>query len=286
RRVRPLRRRPRRRRPARPRRQHGPGQRRHHPRRPLRRRPGRHVHLRHLAEVTPMSLPPAALLSRRDFLATSASGVGLLALATLLKDNGLLAAEADGPLAPRPPHFAPKAKACICIYLEGAPSQLDLFDPKPKLNELDGQKLPDSMTANVRFAFIQKEGARLMGSPRTFTKRGQCGMELSDFLPHLGKCADDLCLIRSMHTDAFNHHPGQLMMTPGVPPSGRPSRGSWLTYALGSESKTLPGYVVLPSGRGPSGGASNWSSGFLPTPYQGVLFRNQGEPVLDLNNPA
>src|SRR5262245_31848069 len=124
--------------------------------------------------------------SRRNFLATSASGVGLLALASLLRDDGLLAAEAAAdPLAPKPPHFAPKARACICIYLEGAPSQLDLFDPKPKLNELNGQKLPESMTKNVRFAFIQKEGAVLMGSPRQFARHGQSGLAFCDFLPHL-----------------------------------------------------------------------------------------------------
>jgi uncharacterized protein (DUF1501 family) len=227
------------------------------------------------------------LRSRRRFLTSAASGVGLAALASLLRDDGLIAAaDAPNPLAIRAPHFAPRAKACICIYLEGAPSQLDLFDPKPKLNDLDGQKLPESMTKNVRFAFIQKEGARILGSPRKFTKHGDCGMELSDFLPHLASCADDLALVRSMHTDAFNHHPGQLMMNTGVPTFGRPSMGSWLTYGLGSESKDLPGYVVLTAGRGTSGGASNWSSGFLPTTYQGVLFRGQGEPVLNLNNPA
>jgi uncharacterized protein (DUF1501 family) len=225
------------------------------------------------------------LRSRRRFLTSAASGVGLAALASLLRDDGLLAADPVNPLAPRAPHFAPKARACICIYLEGAPSQLDLFDPKPKLNDLDGQKLPESMTKNVRFAFIQKEGARILGSPRKFTRHGDCGMELSDFMPHLATCADDLALVRSMHTDAFNHHPGQLMMNTGVPTFGRPSMGSWLTYGLGSESKDLPGYVVLTAGRGTSGGASNWSSGFLPTTYQGVLFRNQGEPVLNLNNP-
>jgi uncharacterized protein (DUF1501 family) len=228
------------------------------------------------------------LRSRRHFLTKSAGGgIGLLALASLLRDDGLLAAEsAANPLAPRQPHFPGKARACICIYLEGAPSQLDLFDPKPKLNELDGQKLPESMTKNVRFAFIQKEGAVLMGSPRKFQKYGQCGMDFSDFLPHLAGCADDIALIRSMHTEAFNHHPGQLMMNTGVPTFGRPSMGSWLTYGLGSASQNLPGYVVLTAGRGTSGGASNWSSGFLPTTYQGVLFRNQGDPVLDLSNPA
>src|SRR6516164_8218508 len=227
---------------------------------------------------------------RRNFLTSSASGVGMLALASMLKDDGLLAAQSGetgpNPLAPRPGHFVPRAKACICIYLEGAPSQIDLFDPKPKLNELNGQKLPDSMTKNVRFAFIQKEGARLMGSPRKFQKHGRCGLELSDFLPHLATCADDIALVRSMHTEAFNHHPGQLLMHTGVPTFGRPSMGAWLTYGLGSESKDLPGYVVLTAGRGTSGGASLWSSGFLPTTHQGVLFRGQGEPVLNLNNPA
>jgi hypothetical protein len=224
--------------------------------------------------------------SRRDFLTTSASGVGLAALASLLRDDGRLhAADAVDPLTPKKPHFAPKAKACICIYLEGAPSQLDLFDPKPKLNELHGQKLPESMLEKVRFAFIQKEGVRLLGSPRKWKKHGQSGMDLSDFLPHLSTCVDDMTFIRSMHTDAFNHHPGQLLMNTGSSLFGRPSMGSWLLYGLGSESRNLPGYVVLNSGRGTSGGTSNWSSGFLPTTYQGVLFRNQGEPVLNLSNP-
>jgi hypothetical protein len=228
------------------------------------------------------------LRTRRDFLATSASGVGGLALTSLLHREGLLAKDtgkATNPLTPKAPHFQPKAKACIFIFMAGAPSQLDLFDPKPKLNELHGQKLPESMTKEVRFAFIQKESAVLMGSPRKFTKYGACGTEFSDLLPHIGSCADDIALIRSMHTEAFNHHPGQLLMNTGVPGFGRPSIGSWLNYGLGSESDNLPGYVVLTAGRGTSGGASNWSSGFLPSTYQGVLFRNQGEPVLNLNNP-
>src|SRR5438067_5845652 len=141
------------------------------------------------------------------------------------------------------------------------------------------------MTEKVRFAFLQKDTARLMGSPRKFTRHGQCGMELSDFLPHLATCVDDIAWVRSMHTDAFNHHPGQLMMLTGVPSFGRPSLGSWLTYGLGSPSRNLPGYVVLTAGRGTSGGATSFGSGFLPTSYSGVLFRNQGEPVLNLNNP-
>jgi hypothetical protein len=225
--------------------------------------------------------------TRRGFLTSSASGIGLLALASLFQEDGLLASEVDAgqPLKPRAPHFAPKAKACICIYLEGGPSQIDLFDQKPKLKELHGQALPESFTKNVRFAFIQKETARILGCSRTFTPRGECGMELSDLLPHLGTCVDDIALVRSMYTDQFNHHPGQLMMNCGSAMFGRPSLGSWLTYGLGSESKDLPGYVVLTAGRGTSGGASNWSSGFLPTTYQGVLFRNSGDPVLDLSNP-
>jgi hypothetical protein len=232
-------------------------------------------------------------LTRRDFLTTTASGLGLLALASVFRDEGLLAAESasgnviasTNPLASKAPHFAPKARACIFIFMEGAPSQIDLFDPKPRLSELNGQKLPESLTKEVRFAFIQKESAVIMGSPRKFQKHGQCGMELSDLLPRLGSCADDIALIRSMHTDQFNHHPGQLMMNCGVPTFGRPSMGAWINYGLGSEAQNLPGYVVLTAGRGLSGGASLWSSGFLPSNYQGVLFRNQGDPVLHLSNP-
>jgi uncharacterized protein (DUF1501 family) len=231
---------------------------------------------------------PLVTPSRRDFLATSANGVGLVALASLLKEDGFAVEPAPprlGGLTPPAQRIAPKAKNCICIYLEGAPSQIDLFDAKPKLAELHGQKLPESFTKNVRFAFLQKETATILGCNRKFSRRGQCGMELSELLPHLGTVADDICLIRSMHTEAFNHHPGQLLMNTGSTMFGRPSMGSWLNYGLGSESKNLPGYVVLNAGRGTSGGTSNWGSGFLPSSYAGVLFRNQGEPVLNLNNP-
>lgn len=232
------------------------------------------------------------LQSRRNFLATAASGIGGAALASLLRDEGYLANAAEpsmddivNPLRPKPAHFDPKAKACIFIFMAGAPSQLELFDPKPELNKLHGQPLPESMTDKVRFAFIQKDSAVLMGSTRKFKKYGESGIEMSDLLPHIGSCADDIALVRSLHTEAFNHHPGQLMMNSGVPLFGRPSIGSWLNYGLGSESQNLPGYVVLTAGRGTSGGATNWSSGFLPSTYAGVLFRNQGEPVLNLNNP-
>ncbi|REK31417.1 MAG: DUF1501 domain-containing protein [Planctomycetota bacterium] len=237
-------------------------------------------------------------LKRRQFLASSANAVGALALTSMLSDDGLLAAEraeseessdsdaaSVNPLEPKPPHFVPRAKNCIFIFLAGGPSQIDLYDPKPKLVELNGQALPESMTENVRFAFIKKESAKLAGSPRKFEPRGQCGMELSDLLPHLSTCADDMTLVRSLYTEQFNHHPAQLMLNTGVGRFGRPSFGSWLNYGLGSESRDLPGFVVLTAGRGSSGGTSNWSSGFLPSTYQGVLFRGQGDPVLNLANP-
>ena len=230
----------------------------------------------------------AIVRARREFFTTSASGLGGMALAGILMDDGVLASEADPspakPLSPKRPHFAPKATSCIFFLPAGAPSHIDLFDPKPKLRQMHGKQLPPSMTKNVRFAFIKKTAA-LWGSAREFTAHGQCGMELSDYLPHLGTCADDIALVRSMHTDAFNHHPAQLMLNSGVPRFGRPSMGSWLTYGLGSQSKNLPGYVVLTTGRGASGGVSNWTSGFLPSTYQGVLFRSRGEPVLNLANP-
>lgn len=222
---------------------------------------------------------------RRAFLTTAASGLGGIALASLLAPEGE-ATPATNPLAPKSPHFPAKAKNCIFLFMAGAPSHIDLFDPKPKLNELHGQQLPKEMTENVRFAFIKKETATLMGSARKYAKHGQSGMVFSDLLPHIATCADDLLQIRSLHTDQFNHHPGQLMMQCGRGTFGLPTMGSWLNYGLGSESNDLPGYVVLTSGRGSSGGATLWQSGFLPSTYAGVLFREQGEPVLNLSNPA
>jgi hypothetical protein len=241
-----------------------------------------------------MSRDEIIQLTRRDFLLGAARGAGSLALASLLNADGLLAAgaapppsfnAATNPLAPRPPHFAPRARQCIFIYMEGGVSQIDLFDPKPKLNELNGQKLPDSLTKGVRFAFLQKDTATLLGSPHKFRRYGQCGMELSAMLPQLGACADDLALVRTLHTEAFNHHPGELLMYTGSQNLGRPSAGSWVAYALGSLAQNLPGYVVLQAGRAPSGGNTMFGSGFLPSTFGGVLFRNQGEPVQDLTNP-
>lgn len=237
--------------------------------------------------------------SRREFLNTTASGIGMAALGSMLSQDGImnsasgaepadtLAAAPAGvnPLAPRPPHFEAKAKACIFIFMAGAPSHIDLFDPKPILKERHGEPLPESMLEKVRFAFIKKGNALLQGSPFNFQKHGDSGMELSELLPHMGRVADDLLLVRSLHTDQFNHHPGQLMMQCGRGTFGLPTMGSWLNYGLGSVSENLPGYVVLTSGRGSSGGATLWQSGFLPSTYAGVMFRNSGEPVLNLGNP-
>ncbi len=234
--------------------------------------------------------------TRREFLNTTASGIGMAALGSMLTHDGLFSratgaeqtvgpSAAVNPLAARPAHFEAKAKACIFIFMAGAPSHLDLFDPKPVLKERHGQPLPESMLKDVRFAFIKKDKALLQGSPFKFTKHGECGMELSELLPHLGGVSDELLLVRSLHTDQFNHHPGQLMMQCGRGTFGLPTMGSWLTYGLGSVSKNLPGYVVLTSGRGSSGGATLWQSGFLSSTYAGVLFRNRGEPVLNLANP-
>jgi len=233
--------------------------------------------------------------SRRDFLTSSASGLGAAALGSLLTADGVLSPESTvhaadlagvNPLSPKSPHFNPKCKSCIFVFNAGAPSHLDLFNPKPKLNELDGKPLPESLLKEVRFAFIKKETATLRGSNQNFRKYGESGMEFSDLLPHIGSCADDILMVRSLHSDQFNHHPGQLLMQCGRPQFGLPTMGAWLTYGLGSESQNLPGYVVLNSGRGSSGGATLWQSGFLPSVYSGVRFRNEGDPVLNLSNPS
>lgn len=224
---------------------------------------------------------------RREFLTSTSSGLGALALGSMLRDNGLMAADpaTANPLAARTPHFPATAKNCIFVFTAGAPSQIDLFDPKPKLVELHGQPIPDSFSEGVRFAFISAKTARLKGSPRVFTQHGDAGIQFSDRLPNIATCADDIAVIRSMHTDEFNHHPGQLMMNCGLGRLGRPSIGAWMTYGLGSESENLPGYVVLSAGTGSSGGTSNWTNGFLPSTYRGVPFRTRGTPVLNLKSP-
>ncbi len=227
---------------------------------------------------------------RRDFLLSSASGLGALAFSSCLGRDGLMAADPavdrSNPLSVRASHFPATAKRCIFVFLAGAPSQIDLLDPKPELVKHDGEPLPRELTQGVRLAFTNAKTARLKGSPRVFTPAGECGTEFSDRLPWISRSADDIAVVRSMHTEEFNHHPAQLMMHTGVGRLGRPSVGAWVTYGLGSPSDNLPGYVVLSAGAGASGGTSNWSNGFLPSSYRGVVFRSQGNPVLNLANPA
>jgi hypothetical protein len=231
-----------------------------------------------------MNLPEfLKIQTRRSFFRSCAGGIETLALAALLEREGHAGAIAD-PLAPKAPHFTPHAKNVICLFMEGAPSQMDLFDPKPALAKYSGQSLPPSMTKDLRLAFI-KPTAAVLASPRTFTPHGQSGIEFSDYIPNIASCADDICLVRSMVTDAFNHHPGQLLLFTGSQQFGRPTMGAWVVYGLGSESQNLPGFVVLSSGVGTSGGESNFASGFLPSSYQGVMFRTGPEPIVYLKSP-
>lgn len=224
-----------------------------------------------------------SLLRRRRFLKEVACGIGMMGLADLLAAD-TPSAGAVHPLAPKAPHFSGKAKNVIFMFMEGAPSQMDLYDPKPALQKYAGQPLPESLASQLRLAFTKKD-AKILPSPRIFKPHGRSGIEFSDFIPHIASCADDLCLVRSMQTDAFNHHPGQALLFTGSIQLGRPTMGAWVLYGLGSESKNLPGFVVLSSGVGTSGGASNFSCGFLPSHYQGTLFRNSGDPILYLSNP-
>jgi hypothetical protein len=222
--------------------------------------------------------------SRRSFFRQYAGGVGMMGLANLLAQEGRTA-PVDDPLVPKRPHFPGKAKNVIFLFMEGAPSQIDLFDPKPALKQYHGHALPPALTKDLKLAFI-KPTAAVLASPREFKPYGQCGMELSDLLPYTSTCADDICLVRSMYSDAFNHHPGQLLLFSGSIQPGRPTFGAWSVYGLGSESQNLPGFVVLTSGVGTSGGSDNFTSGFLPSTYAGTVFRNTGDPILYLTNPA
>ena len=224
-------------------------------------------------------------ITRRHFFKHSGFGIGALALSALIDDT-LFAEQAPSPLAPRPPHFAPKAKNIIYLFMAGAPTQVDLFDYKPALQKHNGEEIPaEFVPKGERFAFI-KGTPRLLGSPFTFSTHGQSGAELSELLPHLATIADEIAIVRSVHTTQFNHAPGQIFMNTGSQVFGRPSIGSWLTYGLGSDSRDLPGFVVLLSGENaPDGGKSCWGSGFLPTVYQGVEFRSKGDPVLFVSNP-
>jgi len=232
--------------------------------------------------------PCGHIATRRAFLRSFAGGFASIPVAELMASEGRTprGASAAHPLDPKPPHFAPTARNVIFLFMSGGPSQIDLLDPKPALRKWHGQPLPPSMTKDLKLAFL-KPTATLMASGRQFQRHGRCGTEFSELLPRTGAKADDICLIRSMHTDAINHDPGELLLNTGSTILGRPTMGSWVTYGLGSECRDLPGFVVLSSGGGlPSAGANNWASGFLPSTYQGTPFRSKGDPILYLSNPA
>ncbi len=219
-------------------------------------------------------------LTRRAFLAQGGLNLGAVALGSLL--NG--SAHAAGPLAPKAAHFAPKAKHVIYLHMIGSPSQLDLYDFKPELVKRDGQMCPDELLKGKRFAFIGGKLA-LAGTKFRFARHGQSGQQLSELLPNLATVADELCVLRSLHTEEINHAPAQMFLHTGFGRGGRPSFGSWVAYGLGSENSDLPAYVVLLSGALGGAGTSLWASGFLPSVYQGIQFRSQGDPVLFLSNP-
>jgi hypothetical protein len=225
-------------------------------------------------------------LTRRQFLDSAGLSLGSVALASLLaKDSPAASPARTDALAPKPGHFAGKAKAVIFLFMAGGPSQLELFDPKPELNKLHGQPIPKTFIEGKRFAFL-KGTPTVLGCKRKFGKYGQCGMDLSELLPYHREIVDEVTWLRGMKTDVFNHGPAKCFVNTGSPQFGRPSMGAWVTYGLGSENDSLPGYVVLQSGpRGPRGGAALYSSGFLPSVYQGVPFLKGANPILDLKSP-
>jgi hypothetical protein len=237
--------------------------------------------------MNPLLLPQ----TRRHFFSRCALGLGNLALASLLADRGWSAGDralaVRNPLEPRRPMFPPRAKNVIFLFMAGGPSQLEMFDYKPRLAELNGQPIPPSFIEGKRFAFMDTSHRNnLLGTRRTFRRHGRSGAWVSDLLPHLAAVVDELCFVKSCKTDLFNHAPAKLFMNTGSGQFGRPAMGAWITYGIGSECHDLPGFVVLQSGpRGPRGGAVNWGSGFLPTTYQGVPLRAVGEPILNLTSP-
>jgi len=228
--------------------------------------------------------------SRRHFLRDCGVGLGKMALAGLLTEawtrSSASATEAPAdPLALRSPHFRGKARSVIHLFMAGAPSQLDMFDYKPTLARLEGKPLPASVIGDQRYAFIRPD-AGVLGPRFSFARHGRSGAELSEALPHLVRVVDDICLVKTVHTDQFNHAPAQLFFNTGFGQPGRPCLGSWVLYGLGSDTRDLPSFVVMSTGAGLSGGAALWSSGFLPTVYTGTRFRSQGDPILNVSSPA
>ena len=225
-------------------------------------------------------------LTRRHFLQGCQIGLGGIALASMLQGEALSEAAPSDPQSPRPPHFPARAKRVIYLHMTGSPPHLDLFDYKPELVKFDGQDCPQEFLAGKRFAFTSGT-PKLLGTPRSFAQYGEGGIWMSDAIPHLHEVADRMCVIRSMNTDQFNHAPAELLVYTGSPRPGRPSMGAWVTYGLGTENQDLPGFVVLiSSGVQPNGGKNSFGSGFLPSVYQGVQCRSQGDPVLYVSDPA
>src|SRR5688572_25095918 len=233
----------------------------------------------------------AQAITRRHFLRDCKVGLGAIALSLMTSKTGLASSVASpiaapaNPLLPKPGHFAPKAKRVIYLHMVGGPSQLDLFDYKPQLVKHHDQPCPAELLKGKRFAFTTGNPV-LLGTTHKFEQRGQSGALVSDILPHIGSIADDLTFIKALHSDQFNHAPAELLLYTGSPQFGRPSMGAWVTYGLGTENQNLPGFVVLVSnGVNPSSGQQVWGSGFLPSVFQGVQCRSQGDPVLYVSNP-
>jgi len=225
------------------------------------------------------------LKTRRHFLRNCGMGLGAGALAQMLSPETFALDAPKNPLLPRKPHFKAKAKRVIYIHLTGSPPHLDMWDYKPELVKRTDQECPDEFVKGKTFAFTSGT-PKLMGTPRTFKQYGKSGMWMSDAIPNFHEHADDLCVIKSMHTDQFNHAPAELFVHTGFSQPGRPSFGAWTTYGLGSENQDLPGYVVLiSSGTQPNGGKNSFSAGFIPSVYQGVQCRSKGDPVLYVSNP-
>ena len=227
--------------------------------------------------------------TRKHFFGNCGVGLGSLALnqmmGTYSKAKHVPKIDPSNPMSSRKAPLEAKVKNVIYLFMAGAPSHLELFDYKPKLNELNGQVPPPSLLKGKRFAFL-KGNEKLLGSTRKFQRHGQCGMTVGETMPHISKIVDEVTWLKGMTTDVFNHGPAKLFMNTGFQAPGRPSMGSWVTYGLGSESNNLPGFVVLQSGpRGPRAGNSLWASGFLRTSFQGVPFRGKGDPILYLKSP-
>jgi hypothetical protein len=236
-----------------------------------------------------LEISPLHQQTRRHFFEQCGAGIGKIALASLLAESFRSEASASpvttsNPLSPKAPHVPSRVKSVIYLFMAGAPSQLDLFDYKPMLTKYEGQRVPADIVRDQRYAFIRPDSS-LLGPRYRFHRYGQSGAELSEMLPHLAEVADEVAIVRSMYTDQFNHAPAQIFLNSGSPLPGRPSMGSWVSYGLGCEADDLPAFVVLATGTGSSGGAANWSNGFLPGTYAGVPFRSTGDPILFVSNP-